>query len=74
VTFPRVQTAGQVVEDIFLVPRNPEYALVAVTNEQKTQMLAPVNARTRQFAITADMVLAWRAPAFSAKLGRVRAA
>ncbi len=72
VTFPRVQATGQNVEDIYLFPRHPEYATVAVVNEAKTQMLAPVNARTRQFAITADMALALRAPAFAAKLGRVR--
>lgn len=71
-TFPRVQAGGQNVEDIYLIPRNPEYALVAVVNEPRTQMLAPVNARTRQFAITADMALALRAPAFAAKLSRVR--
>lgn len=72
VTFPRVQTGTQNVEDIYLVPRDPEFLVVPVVNDFQTQMLAPVNARTRQFAITADQTLALRAPAFAAKLGRVR--
>lgn len=74
VTFPRVQPTGQVVEDIFLIPRDPEILVVPEVNPLTTQMLAPVNARTRQFAITADKTLALRAPAFAAKIERVRAA
>ena len=74
VTFPRVQTGTQLVEDIYLLPRNPEYIVCPVVNEMQTQMLAPVNARTRQFSLTEDMTLALRAGAFAAKLGRVRAA
>lgn len=72
VTFPRVQSTGQNVEDIYLVPRNPEFLVAPVVNEMQTQMLAPVNARTRQFALTEDLTLAMRAPAFAAKLSRVR--
>jgi len=71
VTFPRTTSTT---EDIFLVPRDPEYMLVAVVNEIQSQMLAPVNARTRQFALTSDMALALRAPFFGAKLGRVKTA
>lgn len=74
VTFPRVQTGSQIVEDIWLMPRDPEILVVPQVNPIKTVMLAPINARTRQFALTADMTLAMRAPAFAAKISRVRAA
>lgn len=72
VTFPRIQTTGQNVEDIYLIPRNPEFLVAPVVNDLTTTMLAPVNARTRQFALIEDMTLAMRAPAFAAKLSRVR--
>jgi hypothetical protein len=74
VTFPRVQTGSQIVEDIWLIPRDPEILVCPEVNPLTTQMLAPINARTRQFAITADKTLALRAPAFAAKISRVRAA
>ncbi len=74
VTFPRVQTGTQVVEDIFLIPRDPEILVIPETNPITTQMLAPVNARTRQFALTADKTMALRAPAFAAMIERVRCA
>lgn len=74
VTFPRVQTGSQIVEDIFLIPRDPEILVVPEVNPIQTVMLAPINARTRQFALTADKTLALRAPAFAAKIERVRAA
>jgi len=72
VTFPRNAVTGQNISDIFLVSRNPEYSLVAAVNEIQTQFLAPVNARTTQLALTADMTYAMRAPTFAAKLCRVR--
>ncbi len=72
VTFPRNAVAGQNISDIFLVSRNPEFSLVPVLNEISTQFLAPVNARTTQLALTADMTYAMRAPTFAAKLCRVR--
>lgn len=74
VTFPRVQSGSQIVEDIYLIPRDPEILVCPEVNPIQTQMLAPVNARTRQFALTADKTLALRAPAFAAKISRVRAA
>jgi len=74
VTFPRVQSGTQVVEDIWLLPRDPEILVCPEVNPIQTQMLAPINARTRQFALTADKTLALRAPAFMAKIERVRAA
>lgn len=74
VTFPRVQSGSQIVEDIYLIPRDPEILVVPEVNPITTQMLAPINARTRQFALTADKTLALRAPAFAAKIERVRCA
>jgi hypothetical protein len=74
VTFPRVQTGSQITEDIWLLPRDPEILVVPEVNPLQTMMLAPVNARTRQFALTSDKTLAVRAGAFMAKLSRVRAA
>jgi hypothetical protein len=74
VTFPRIQTGSQVVEDIFLIPRDPEILVIPEVNPITTQMLAPINARTRQFALTADKTMALRAPAFAAKIERVRCA
>jgi hypothetical protein len=72
VTFPRVQTGSQKVEDIWLIPRNPEFLVSVEVNPIETQMLAPVNARTRQFSLTSDKTLAMRAAPFGAKISRVR--
>lgn len=72
VTFPRVPGPGQNVSDVFLVSRNAELCVVPVVNEITTTWLAPVNARTVQLALTADLTLALRAPSFVAKLSRVR--
>ncbi len=72
VTFPRVQTGSQKVEDIWLIPRNPDILVSPEVNPVETQMLAPVNARTRQFALTSDKTLAMRAAPFGAKISRVR--
>jgi len=71
-TFPRVQAAGTTLSDIFLVSRDPEFSVVPVVNEIQTQFLAPVNARSVQLALTADLCYAMRAPTFAAKLSRVR--
>lgn len=69
VTFPRFTSTT---EDILLLPRNPEYMVVPVVNEVQSQMLAPVNARTRQFALTSDLALAMRAGLFGAKVYNVK--
>lgn len=69
VTYPRTAATS---EDITLVPRDPEYLVAPVVNEMQTQMLAPVNARTRQFAITSDLCLAMRAGLFGSKLYNVK--
>jgi hypothetical protein len=69
VTYPRTAATS---EDITLVPRDPEYLVAAVVNEMSSQMLAPVNARTRQFAITSDLTLAMRAGLFGAKIYNVK--
>jgi len=71
VTFPRLTSTT---EDILLLPRNPEYMVIPVVNEIQTQMLAPVNARTRQFALTSDLTLAMRAGLFGAKIYNVKTA
>jgi hypothetical protein len=71
VSYPRFTATT---EDILLLPRNPEYLVVPVVNEIQSQMLAPVNARTRQFALTSDMTLAMRAGLFGAKLYNVKTA
>jgi hypothetical protein len=70
-TYPRLTSTT---EDILLLPRNPEYMVVPVVNEIQSQMLAPVNARTRQFALTADLTLAMRAGLFGSKLYNVKTA
>lgn len=69
VTYPRTSSTA---EEILLIPRNPEYIVCPVVNEIETQMLAPVNARTRQFALTSDLCLAMRAGLFGAKTYRVK--
>lgn len=74
VTFPRVQSTGQTIEDIWLVPRDPEILCIPEVNPVETQMLAPINARTRQFALTSDKTMALRASTFAAKICRVRIA
>lgn len=73
VTFPRVQTGTQVVEDAWLLPRDPDILLVAVLNEMRTKMLATVNARSEQIALIGDETLALRGTTFLSKLSRVRA-
>jgi hypothetical protein len=72
-TFPRLQANGQVLEDIFLVPRNPEFALCPVVNEMYPELLANVNGRTRQYALMSDQTFALRGPLFASKICRVRA-
>ena len=76
VTLPRAYVTGNPSgygqEDIYLCSRNPELVVVPVVNEIQPMLLAPVNARTTQFAIVADECLAVRAPLFAAKLQRAR--
>lgn len=74
VTFPRIQSGSQVVEDIFLMPRTADILVVPAVNEMRTKLLAQINARTIQLALTADETLALRGPQFGSKLCRVRAA
>jgi hypothetical protein len=73
-TYPRVQSGSQVCEDIFLIPRDPEILLCPEVNPIQTEILANVNARSRQFALTSDKTLALKAPAYAAKINRVRCA
>lgn len=71
--FPRFQqAAGQKPASIYLLPRNPDFALVPVLNEMTPVVLAPVLARSSQFALIADLALALRAGSFAAKVDRVR--
>ncbi len=74
VTFPRIQSGIQVVEDMYLMPRTADIMTVAAVNEMRTKMLAQVNARTIQMALVGDETLALRGPTFGSKLCRVRAA
>jgi hypothetical protein len=74
VTFPRVQATGQNTEDIYLIPRDPDILVCPEVNPIQTTLLAVVNARTRQFALTSDKSLALRAPGYAAKISRVRSA
>lgn len=70
-TTPRVNPTGHIAQDIWLLPRDPDVLCVPVVNEMKTTILAQVNARTRQVALTGDQVLAVRGPRFMAKAGNV---
>jgi len=71
VTYPR---GSSTTESIFLVPRDPDLIVVPEVNGYQVQMLAPVNARTRQFAMTADMTLALRAASYAAEIVNVKTA
>jgi hypothetical protein len=75
-TYPNVSVAGNPngygSEQIYLVTRDPNFVVVPRVNDLTPQLLALVNARTRQFAVTADEVLAVRAGAFLSTLQRVR--
>ncbi len=73
-TYPRVQTGSQNVEDIYLVPRNPEFAVVPVLNEMSMKALAQINARSNQYALIGDQTFALSSGAFAAKISRVRSA
>lgn len=72
VTFPRIQSGSQLVEDMYLMPRTSDIMTVAAVNEMRTKLLAQVNARTIQMALIADETLALRGPTFGSKLCRVR--
>lgn len=59
-------------ETIYLVSRDPELVVIPTVNDISAEILAPVNARSVQFALTSDMTLAMRAPLFAASLQRAR--
>lgn len=67
-TTPRTNPSGHTQQDIFLLPRDPDIACVAVVNEAHTEMLALINARTQQMAHLGDETFALRGPAFAAKI------
>lgn len=75
-TYPHVYVTGNPngygSEDVFLCSRDPELCCVPTVNDLTPEILAPVNARSVQFAITADETLALRAPLFAAILERCR--
>ncbi len=75
-TYPLTSVAGNAngygVENIYLCSRDPETCVVPVVNDLTAEILAPVNARSVQFAVTGDQCLAIRAPLFAAKLERCR--
>lgn len=76
VTYPNQFTTGNPngygSENIYLVCRDPNLVVVPTVNDLTPQLLALVNARSRQFAITADECLAMRAPLFASAIERVR--
>lgn len=63
---------GYGMENIYLVSRDPNLCCVPTVTDLEPEILAPVNARSVQFAIVGDEVLALRAPLFAAKLERAR--
>lgn len=67
ITGALIPSAGYV-EDLFLVTRNPDFVAVPTVTEVESEILAPVNARSVQYALVADKCLAMRASAFAAKL------
>ena len=69
--FPRLVVNGKNLESIYLLPRNPDFLVVAVLNEMTPVMLAPTLARSSQFALIADMCLAMRNGFFAAKVDQV---
>lgn len=73
VTPPRLSSTHNL-QDIFLLPRDPDILCVPVVNEMQTVPLALVNARTQQVALTGDQVLAVRGPGFMSKAGNVYSA
>jgi hypothetical protein len=66
VTTPRLSSSHNL-QDIFLLPRDPDILCVPVVNEMQTVPLALINARTQQVALTGDQVLAVRGPGFMSK-------
>lgn len=75
-TYPLAYVSGNAgglgTETLYLVSRDPELIVVPTVSDLTPEILAPVNARSVQFALTADECLAMRAPLFAAKLERVR--
>ncbi|MGH2447444.1 MAG: hypothetical protein ACRDFS_02400 [Chloroflexota bacterium] len=58
-------------ESIFLISRKSDFVCVPTVTEVASEILANVNARSVQYALTGDCALAMRAPAFGFKLQRV---
>lgn len=72
-TTPRLSSTHNL-QDIFLLPRDPDILCVPVVNEMQTVPLALVNARTQQVALIGDQVLAVRGPGFMSKASSVYSA
>jgi hypothetical protein len=72
-TTPRLSSTHNL-QDIFLLPRDPDILCVPVLNEMQTVPLALVNARTQQVALIGDQVLAVRGPGFMSKASSVYSA
>lgn len=72
-TSPRLSSSHNL-QDIFLLPRDPDILCVPVVNEMQTVPLALVNARTQQVALIGDQVLAVRGPGFMSKASGVYSA
>ena len=68
VTTPRTNPSGHTQQDIWLLPRDPDIAVVPAVNEMHTELLALVNARTQQLALLGDETLALRGSFFAAKV------
>ena len=68
VTTPRTNPSGHTQQDVWLLPRDPDIAVVPAVNEMHTELLALVNARTQQLALLGDETLALRGSFFAAKV------
>jgi hypothetical protein len=71
--FPVSGNPGSLGEErIYLCSRDPELVVVPAVTDTETVMLAPINARSVQYALISDLVLAMRASLFAACAERVR--
>lgn len=68
VTTPRTNPSGHTQQDLWLLPRDPDIAVIPAVNEMHTELLALVNARTQQLALLGDECLALRGAFFAAKV------
>lgn len=62
-----VPATASTVEDIYLIPLDPDICGMAVLNETRTMQLAPILSRSVQFETTSDMALALFSGAFVAQ-------